>query len=118
MTPAPTGCGQEALQVLAGRDQQSLDVGIHEASFDFSGVKVQLPAPHEARFLAQIDNLLEETLENGDAQPVSDAGQTGVVRECLVQRIAEIPAMRQVEAGRRDELAFGANPLEEHNQLQ
>ena len=36
----------------------------------------------------------------------------------LVQRVAEVPAVRQVEAGGLDQLALGADALEEHHQLQ
>jgi hypothetical protein len=68
--------------------------------------------------LAEIDDLLEEALEDLDTQTLVNAGQAGVIRELLVQRVAEIPAMSQVEAGRLDELALGADPLEEHDQLQ
>ena len=47
-----------------------------------------------------------------------DAGQTGVVRQCLVQGVAQVLPVGQVETGRFDEMAFGADPLEEHHQLQ
>ena len=81
-------------------------------------VEVELPAPDQAGLLTEIDDLLEEALEDVDAEPLPDAGQAGVVREVLVQGIAEVPAVGQVEAGRLDELAFGADALEEHDQLQ
>ena len=51
-------------------------------------------------------------------KPLPDAGQAGVVGQLLVQGVAEVPAMGQVEAGRLDELALGADALEEHHQLQ
>ena len=36
----------------------------------------------------------------------------------LVEGVAQVPAVGQVEAGRLDELALGADALEEHHQLQ
>ena len=41
-----------------------------------------------------------------------------MVREVLVEGIAEIPAVGQVEGGRLDELPLRAHPLEEHHELQ
>ena len=41
-----------------------------------------------------------------------------MVGQVLVQGVAEVPAVGQVEAGRLDQLALGADPLEEHDQLQ
>jgi hypothetical protein len=41
-----------------------------------------------------------------------------VVGPFLIQRITQIPAMRQVAAGRLNEVALGADPLEDHDQLQ
>ena len=41
-----------------------------------------------------------------------------MIRELFVEGVAQIPAVGQVEAGRRDELARGADPFEEHDQLQ
>jgi hypothetical protein len=36
----------------------------------------------------------------------------------FIERIADVPAVGQVEAGRLDELPLRADPLEEHDQLQ
>jgi hypothetical protein len=41
-----------------------------------------------------------------------------VIRQLLVQGIAQIPAMGQMEARRLDELAFGVDPFEEHDELE
>ena len=51
-------------------------------------------------------------------EPLPDAGQAGVVGQGLVEGVAEVPAVGQVEAGRLDQLALGADALEEHDQLQ
>jgi hypothetical protein len=87
-------------------------------SFDLCGVEVQLASPDQAGLLAQVDDFLEEALEDLDPQPLSDAGQAGVIRQVFIEGIAQIPAMGQVEAGGCDELTLGADPLEEHHELQ
>src|SRR5918993_4845291 len=58
------------------------------------------------------------TREHVAPHPLPDAGETGVIGQLLVQRVAQIPAVGQVEAGRRDELPFRADALEEHHQVQ
>ena len=68
--------------------------------------------------LAQLDDVLEEALEDGQAQALPDAGQAGVVGQRLVQGVAEVPAVREVEAGRLDQLPLGADALEEHDELE
>ena len=93
--------------VVEARDQR-VEVGV---GLDLGRVDVELPAPDQARLLAQIDDLLEEALEDVDAKPLPDAGQAGVVGQVLVEGVAEVPAVGQVQAGRLDELALGADAL-------
>ena len=107
--------GDVGLGVVVEARDEGVEVGV---GLDLGGVEVELPAPDQARLLAQIDDLLEEALEDVDAQPLPDAGQAGVVGQVLVEGVAEVPAVGQVEAGRLDELALGADALEEHDQLQ
>ena len=99
--------------VEAGDEGRDAGIGL-----DLRRVEVELPPPDEPRLLAQVDDLLEEALEDVDAEPLPDAGQAGVVGERLVQGVAEVPAVGQVEARRLDQLALGADALEEHDQLQ
>src|SRR4029453_15437154 len=94
---------------------QGIEIGIGR---DLGGIDVELTAPNQARLLTEGDDLLEETQEDVDPKALPDAGQTGVIGQRLIQRVAEIPAMGEVEAGRRDELALGADALEEHDELQ
>src|SRR5215211_6038897 len=42
----------------------------------------------------------------------------GVIRQRLVQAVAQVPTVGEVEARRRDELSFRADAFEEHHQLQ
>jgi hypothetical protein len=41
-----------------------------------------------------------------------------VIGQRLVQRVAQVPAVGQVEAGRGDQLPLGADALEEPDQVQ
>ena len=91
------------------------DAGV---GLDLRGIDVELATPHQPRLLAQIDDLLEEALEDVDTEPLPDARQAGVIRQVLVEGIAQIPAVGQVQAGRLDELSFGADAFEEHDELQ
>jgi len=52
--------------------------------FDVGRVHVELAAPDQPRLLTQIDDLLEEALEDVNAEALSDAGQAEVVGQLLV----------------------------------
>jgi hypothetical protein len=107
--------GHMGRSVAKEAGKQRIEIGI---GFDRRGVDVQLAPPHQAGLLAQVDDLLEEALEDVDPEPLPDAGQARMVRQHVVQGVPQIPAMGQVEAGCRDELALGPDPLEEHDELQ
>ena len=100
--------------VVEARDER-VEGGV---GLDLGGVEEQLPAPDQAGLLAQVDDLLEEALEDVEPEPLPDAGQAGVVGQRLVEGVAEVPAVGQVEAGRLDQLALGADALEEHDELE
>jgi hypothetical protein len=99
--------------IEAGDQRRDADVGLN-----LRRIEVELPAPDQAGVLTEVDDLLEEALEEVDAQPLPDAGQAGVVRQLFAEGVAEIPAVGQVETGRFDELALGADALEEHDELE
>jgi hypothetical protein len=56
---------------------------------DFGRIEVAFAAPDKPRVLAEIDDLLEEALENGDAEPLADTAEAGLIEEGLIQRVAE-----------------------------
>lgn len=85
---------------------------------DLGRVDEELRAPDQARLLAQVDDLLDEAREDCNTQPLPDAGQTRVVGERLVEGIAQVPVVGQVQAGGPDELSLGADPLDEHDELE
>lgn len=76
-------------------------VGLH-----LGHIEVQLSPPDEPRILAEVDDVLEEALEEIDPEALADPGQAGVVWEELVESIAQVPAMGQIQAGGLDELAL------------
>ena len=76
------------LGVEARDERVSVSIGPHSG-----GVEVELASPDQPRLLTQIDDLLEETLEDVDPQPLPDAGQAGVVGQFLVEGVAQVPAV-------------------------
>ncbi len=85
----------------AGHDGVDVRVGPHPG-----GVEEELLPPHQPGLLAQLHHPLEEAPEDGDAQALPDLAQGGVVGQRLVQGVAQVPAVGQVQAGRLDELAL------------
>jgi hypothetical protein len=63
----------------------------------------QFSAPDQAGLLAQFHHVLKEALEHGHPQPLPNARQAGVVRQRLVEAIAQIPAVGQVQGGGLDQ---------------
>ena len=85
---------------------------------NLGGVDVELFPPDQLCLLAEVDDPVEEALEGVDAQALSNPRQAGMVGEVLIQRVAEIPAVGQMETRGFDELALGADPLKEHDELE
>src|SRR3954453_12674658 len=85
---------------------------------DLRRVEEQLSPPEQPGLLAQIHNVLEEALEERQAQPLPDPGQAGMIGQRLIQPVAEIPAVREVEAGDVDQAPLRAEALEEQDQLE
>jgi hypothetical protein len=81
-------------------------------------IDIQLLAPNEPHLLTEIDDLLEEALEDVDSEALADAGQTGKIRQILVERVPHIPAVGYIEADHLDQFSFRANALKEHDELQ
>ncbi len=81
-------------------------------------VEEEFRPPHQARLLAQLDDTHEEAFEQRQTEPLADAGQAGVVRQRLIQVIAQVPAMREVKRHRLHQLALGAQTLEEEDELE
>jgi hypothetical protein len=101
------------LQVEPGDDGAEGGVGSN-----LGGVEEEFLAPEQPRLLTQRDDVLEEPLEDWQAQPPPNAGQTGVVGQRFVERIAEVPAVSEVEASSVHQAPLGAEALEEHDELE
>jgi hypothetical protein len=91
------------LRLIREAGDQGVERGVR---LNLRRIEVELASPDEARLLAQVDNPLEETLKDIDPEPLPDAGQAGVVGQRLVERIAQVPAVGQVEGSGGDELPF------------
>jgi hypothetical protein len=104
---------RRGIVIEAGDEGRDAGVGLH-----LRGIEVEFAPPDQAGLLAQIDDLLEEALKDVDAEALADAGEAGVIGQFFVEGAAEVPAMGEVQAGGCDELALGADPLEEHDELQ
>jgi len=59
-----------------------------------------------------------EPFEQRQPEPLANARQTGVVGERLVEVVAEIPAVGEIERHRAHQLTLRAQPLKEEDQLQ
>ena len=65
-----------------------------------------------------LDDVVEKATKEIDAVAVTDLGQAGVIRQWLMQVIAEIPSQTEAVGGDDHELAFRADALEKHDELE
>lgn len=85
---------------------------------DLRRVHQQFLAPDQSGLVTQFHDVLEESPEGVEAEAVTDARETGMIGKRLIEVIAEIPAMGKVQGCEREELTFGADSLEEHDELE
>lgn len=81
---------QVALEGKPGRERIHCGIGL-----DFGGIDVQLLAPDQACLLALLHNRFKEAAEDCNPIARADAGQTGVIRQGLVEIVPDIPAHTQ-----------------------
>src|SRR5438270_299833 len=62
------------------------------------------PCPRPTPPVTEFHHALEEAAENGQPEPGAHAGEAGVVRQRLVQVVAQVPPVREVERGGLHEL--------------
>jgi hypothetical protein len=67
--------------------------------------------------LPEVDDLYKGALKNIDRPALPDAGQAGVAGQLLVQGVAEVPAMDQVETRGFSDLPLEADAVDEQDQL-
>jgi hypothetical protein len=85
---------------------------------DLGRVEEQFSAPDQARLLAQLHDVLEDALEDGQAQALPNPRQAGVVGQRFIQAIAQVPAVGQMQARRLDQAALRANAFKEQDELE
>jgi hypothetical protein len=68
---------------------------------DLGGVEVEFLAPDQPRLHALRDDRLKDVAEDGQAVPLADAGETGVVGEWLRQVIPERVSVGSTDRRRR-----------------
>ena len=102
-----------------GKTRLALAVA-HEAAGAFAdGVAfVDLSPPDHPRPDARLDDLVEEAAEDAQPVPRADAREAGMVRQRFGQVVAEVPAQAEAVGDDAHQLALGAQPLEEQDQLE
>src|SRR6266852_2805061 len=78
-------------------------------------IDVEFLAPHELGLLALVHDGIKETAKDREPIPGPNAAQTGMVRQGLVEIIAEIPANAKAVGRLEHELALGSDALKEHH---
>ncbi len=86
--------------------------------FDLGGIEVELLAVDQPGLQAQLHDPFEEALEGLHAIAAADLGEAAVVGERLVEVVAQVPTMSEVELRRLHQPALGGDPLEEGDQLE
>src|SRR5258708_9768585 len=94
---------------------QRIQVGI---GIDLSAINVEFFAPDQLLLLALFHNRVEEAAKDVDAIAFTNARQTGMIGQRLVQIIAKIPTHAQPICRMAHELPFGAYSLKKHDELQ
>ena len=109
---------EKVLDVLFGPEIEARDervqtgVGSH-----LRGIEEQFLSPDQSRRLTQGNDPLEKLVEDFHTQAIADAGQAGMLGQWLIEVVAEIPPVRQVQAGHLDQPSLRADALEEHDEL-
>src|SRR5437773_1488474 len=62
--------------------------------------------------------MFEEALEDSKTESLANLGEAGMVRQGLVEAVADVPALGDVEGHGFHELALGAQPVKEEEELQ
>src|SRR5947207_12536339 len=104
---------QMRIDIKARLERVLSRIGCH-----LGAIEVQLFAPHESRRLTLLHYLLKEATKALNTIALTDACETGMVRQWLIQIVAKIPPDAQPICRMPHQLAFGTYSLEEHHELQ
>jgi hypothetical protein len=108
---------KELVQVLFHVEARSdgIQGGI---GIDLGGIEVQLLAPDQPGFDAQLYDPLEELAEHREAETLADAGETGVIGQSLEEIVAHVPPCGEALGDEAHQFSLAADILMEHDQLQ
>ena len=116
-TATGVAIGEQAGQV--GLDGEARLEGVERRiGLDLGGVKVELLAPDQAGGDALRGDRREEAAEDVEPVALPDAGEAGMVGQRLGQVVPQVPAQAEAVGDHPQQLSFGAQPLEEEDQLQ
>src|SRR6266702_5771370 len=88
-------------------------IGLH-----FGRIEIQILAPDQLGLAALFDNRFKKAPKDGQAKPLADASETGMVGQRLIQIIPDVPSHTQPICDLAHEQALGADIFKEHDQLQ
>src|SRR5260221_7492800 len=106
-------------RLLTGFHGKACREGVERGiGLDLGRIEVEFFAPDEPSLLALLDNRLEEAPKHLQAVAGTDTRQTRMVGHRLIEIVAEVPAHTESVRRHAEELAFGADPFKEHDQLE
>src|SRR5262245_52747041 len=80
---------------------------------DLGGIDVEFLAPDEAGLLTLLDDALEKAAHDVESVAIPDTAETGVVRQWLIEVVAQKPPDAEPVGRMGEQLPFRAQPLEE-----
>jgi hypothetical protein len=106
---------QQARRFHGKARRQRIDrrVGEH-----MGGIEVEFAPPDQAGLLTLLDNSIEEAAKHFHPVARADARQARMVGQRFIQIEPQVPAHTQAVGSMTQQLAFRANPLKEHDQLE
>ncbi len=81
-------------------------------------IEIEFAAPHQSRLLALLHNQLKEPAKDLQAVADTDAGEARMIRQRLIQIVAQKPPDTESVCYQAHEQAFRAHIFEDHDQLQ
>ena len=100
------------LDSKAGREGIEIGVGVHLRRID-----VEFLAPDELGLKTLFDDGFKEAAKHGQAIAGADAGQAGVVRQGLIEVVAQKPSHAELVCHQPHQEPLRADALEKHDQL-
>lgn len=110
---------EQHLERLLGFQEPARDQALHCGIGPHVGtIGIEFVAPDESCLDTELHNLFKKPLKDGESIARTNLAQTAVIGDGFIEVIAEVPAMREIEAHGLHQLSFRADAFEEHDQLQ